>query len=72
MYSEPGSGIKLTANSCICWLFKRIDYDARNDKRKKKLSENSQIHSRSGKSNCQHAFKKLYGVRVVDISSESQ
>jgi len=24
MYAEPGSGMKLTANSCICWLFKRI------------------------------------------------
>ena len=24
MYSEPSSGIKLTAYSCICWLFHRI------------------------------------------------
>ena len=25
MYSEPSSGIKLTAYSCICWLFHRIE-----------------------------------------------
>ena len=35
MYSEPGSGIKLNANNCVCWLFKRMDYDARNHKHKK-------------------------------------
>ena len=34
MYSEPSSGIKLTAYSCICWLFHRIYYDARNHKPK--------------------------------------
>ena len=34
MYSEPSSGIKLTAYSCICWLFHRIYYDARNHKHK--------------------------------------
>jgi len=27
--------IKLTAYSCICWLFHRIYYDARNHKHKK-------------------------------------
>ena len=32
MQSEPSSGIKLTAYSCICWLFHRIYYDARNHK----------------------------------------
>jgi len=26
MQSEPSSGIKLTAYSCICWLFHRIYY----------------------------------------------
>jgi len=31
---EPSSGIKLTAYSCICWLFHRIYYDAWNRKRK--------------------------------------
>ena len=30
MQSEPSSGIKLTAYSCICWLFHIIYYDARN------------------------------------------
>ena len=34
MQSEPRSGIKLTAYSCICWLFHRIYYDARNHKHK--------------------------------------
>ena len=34
MQSEPNSGIKLTAYSCICWLFHRIYYDARNHKHK--------------------------------------
>ena len=34
MQSEPSSGIKLTAYSCICWLFHRIYYDARNIKHK--------------------------------------
>ena len=34
MQSEPSSGIKLTAYSCICWLFHRIYYDARNHKHK--------------------------------------
>ena len=34
MWSEPSSGIKLTAYSCICWLFHRIYYDARNHKHK--------------------------------------
>ena len=34
MYSEPSSGIKLTAYSCICWLFHRIHYDAWNYKHK--------------------------------------
>jgi len=29
--------IKLTAYSCICWLFHRIYYDARNHKHKKLL-----------------------------------
>ena len=37
MWSEPSSGIKLTAYSCICWLFHRIYYDARNHKHKKQL-----------------------------------
>ena len=32
MWSEPSSGIKLTAYSCTCWLFHRIYYDARNQK----------------------------------------
>ena len=32
--SEPSSGIKLTAYSCICWLFHGIYYDARNHKHK--------------------------------------
>ena len=35
MQSEPSSGIKLTAYSCICWLFHRIYYDARKYKQKK-------------------------------------
>ena len=34
MQSEPSSGIKLTAYSCICWLFHRVYYDARNHKHK--------------------------------------
>ena len=34
MQSEPSSGIKLTAYSCICWLFHRIYYDAWNHKHK--------------------------------------
>ena len=34
MQSEPSSGIKLTAYICICWLFHRIYYDARNHKHK--------------------------------------
>ena len=34
MQSEPSSGIKLTAYSCVCWLFHRIYYDARNHKHK--------------------------------------
>ena len=34
MYSEPSSGIKLTAYSCICWLFHSIYYDAWNHKHK--------------------------------------
>ena len=34
MQCEPSSGIKLTAYSCICWLFHRIYYDARNHKHK--------------------------------------
>jgi len=29
--------IKLTAYSCICWLFHRIYYDARNHKHKKDM-----------------------------------
>ena len=37
MQSEPSSGIKLTAYSCICWLFHRIYYDARNHKHKIRL-----------------------------------
>ena len=37
MQSEPSSGIKLTAYSCICWLFHRIYYDARNHKHKMTL-----------------------------------
>ena len=44
MYSEPSSGIKLTAYSCSCWLFHRIYYDAWNHKHKifqTKLSKNS-------------------------------
>ena len=32
MKSEPSSGIKLTAYSCICSLFHRIYYDAHNHK----------------------------------------
>ena len=27
MQSEPSSGINLTAYSCICWLFHRIEFD---------------------------------------------
>ena len=34
MQSEPSGGIKLTAYSCICWLFHRIYYDTRNHKHK--------------------------------------
>ena len=34
MQSEPSRGIKLIAYSCICWLFHRIYYDARNHKHK--------------------------------------
>ena len=34
MYSEHSSGIKLIAHSCICWIFHRIYYDARNHKHK--------------------------------------
>ena len=34
MQSEPSGGIKLTAYSCIYWLFHRIYDDARNHKRK--------------------------------------
>ena len=34
MQSEPSSGINLTAYSCICWLFHRIYYVARNHKHK--------------------------------------
>jgi len=39
MYSEPSSGIKLTAYSCVCWLFHRIYYDAENHKHKKKSNK---------------------------------
>ena len=34
VWSGPGSGIELTACGCICWLFHRIYYDARNHKHK--------------------------------------
>ena len=37
MKSEPSSGIKLIAYSCICWLFHRIYYDARYHKHKHKI-----------------------------------
>ena len=33
--------IKLTAYSCICWLFHRIYYDARNHKHKHKITNRS-------------------------------
>ena len=36
LQSESSSGIKLTAYSCICWLFQRIYYDAQNHKHKKR------------------------------------
>ena len=41
MQSEPSSGIKLTAYSCICWLFHRIYYDARNHKHKKQQNRHT-------------------------------
>ena len=34
MWSEPSGGIKLTAYSCICWLFHRMYHNARNHKHK--------------------------------------
>ena len=34
LVEEPSNGIKLTAYSCICWLFHRVYYDARNHKHK--------------------------------------
>ena len=60
--SVPSSGIKLTAYSCICWLFHRIYYDARNHKHKIHLQE-------------VHTFKKIFftrqpcqGLNLNDIS----
>ena len=46
MQSEPSSGIKLTAYSCICWLFHRIYYDARNHKHKIEVSIAASANSR--------------------------
>ena len=43
MQSEPSSGIKLTAYSCICWLFHRIYDDAWNHKHK--ISTKCYIHT---------------------------
>jgi len=49
----------LTAYSCICWLFHRIYYDARNHKHKinKKIIKFINILSRIGITNTQHGCR---------------
>ena len=67
MQSEPSSGIKLTAYSCICWLFHRIYYDARNHKHKRIIQGFVEVGCYI---ECEHCeikgwFKNFYSKRIL-------
>ena len=64
MYSEPSSGIKLTAYSCICWFFHRIYYDARNHKHK--IPRSNFVLTDTYHTNFTERILVFYGYRTFD------